>query len=96
MEYIYPDLSKRSICVCANVVTVCDVLTGAERLMVVDLDEGTSNNPHSTMANRWCGAECPPYQTRITYFDHLRNIYGEAGLLKSELGGEEVWEFRFG
>ena len=96
IEYIYPDLSKRSIRVCANVITVCDVLADAERLMVVDLDEGTSNDPHGTMANRRRGAECPPCQRRITYFDHLRHIYGEAGLLKSELGGEEVWEFRFG
>ena len=94
VEYIYPDLTRRMRSVRAEVVTVCDVLACAEDLMVINLDHDTGNNPYGSTMNRRI-VERPPCQRRVTYFDHLRKLYGEAGLLKSE-SGEEVWELRFG
>ena len=75
-------------------ITVCDVLATAEELMVVDLERDTSNDPYGQTAGRRRNTVFP-CQRRQTYFDYLRYVYGEAGLLKSQ-SGEDVWELRFG
>ena len=95
IQHIYPDLSQNRISVHADVVTICDVLAGVEQLMTVDLDHGTSNDPYGStaQANRRRGTERPPCQREVNYLDHMRCLYGEAGLTKSE-SGEDVWEFR--
>jgi len=95
IEYIYHDFSRRKILVHgAGGITVCDILAAAEQLMVVDLERSTSNDPYGQTAERRRDA-VPPCQRRETYFDGLRKVYGEAGLLRSDLR-DEVWEFRFG
>jgi hypothetical protein len=95
IEYIYPDLTRRALHVHAEEgVTVGDVLAGAEHLTAIDLERDTSNNPYRSMVETRGDTECP-CQKGETYFDHLRKVYGEAGLLKAELR-EDVWEFRFG
>jgi hypothetical protein len=97
IEYIYLDFSRREISLHEEGgITICHVLSGAEQLMVVDLDRPTSNDPYGEMAGR-PGEVTPrlPCQRQETYFDHLRMLYGEAGLLKSE-AGKELWELRYG
>ena len=95
IEYMYHDFSRRTIPVHAEGgITICDILAAAEKLMVIDLDRPTANDPYGQTAERR-GEVTFPCQRQETYFDHLRKSYGEAGLLKSE-SGEEVWELRYG
>ena len=95
IEHIYRDFTRRMISLqVVGGITVCDVLATAEELMVVDLERDTSNDPYGQTVGRRRDTVFP-CQRRVTYFDCLRMMYGEAGLFKSQ-SGEDVWELRLG